>query len=112
MNADHKAILEAALDAPEGQQFQADYAARVAELSATAGFSAPGPDAVDWTNVIGVITKLAPVIFSLIGGWSPAALVAIIPQIIGILFPGLDANLVTMIQTFLTFLLSKIPQPA
>lgn len=111
MKAAHQQVLDEALASEEGQKFQQEYSAKVTELTAAAGFAAPAPDAVDWTNVITVVTKLAPVLVSLLGGWSPAVLVTILPQVISILFPGLDSQLVGLVTQFLTFLIGKLPVP-
>lgn len=108
MDQAHKNILDQALASPEGQKFQAAFSARADELKAAPGFAAPS---VNWLDVVTAIGKVAPAVIALIGHFTPAGLIALIPSIVTTMFPGIDSQLAGLIQQFLTYVLGKIPIP-
>lgn len=112
MDQAQKDFIKQALASEEGRKFSADYEARCTVLRGTQGFAGPQAGGVDWMNVIATIGKVAPAILALVGHFTPAGLLALIPTIVTTMFPGIDSQLATLIQGFLTYLLGKIPQPA
>lgn len=55
-------------------------------------------------DISSVLMQILPVIVALLTtGFTPAALLALIPTIIGILFPNLDAGLVELLKQILAF---------
>lgn len=79
-------------------------AARVLENNAANG----APEAYNITNLAEILMKLMPIITALLaGGFTPAVLLTLIPQIIAILLPQLDPNLGELLAQILAFIIGK-----
>ena len=102
-------VFHDALASPEGMAFQAAYDA---EVGVQSGFASAAPGAFDWTTAIGIVNALAPIITAAIaGGFSPALLVTLLPSIIKVFAPGISDSLVSLLESFLTAVIGKLPTP-
>lgn len=67
-----------------------------------------GSYAVSAIDLPAILVQILPIIFALLsGGFTPVALVALIPKLIEILFPNLDAGLVAILNQIIAFFVGK-----
>lgn len=75
--------------------------AQVVSANAEAAGAPMAPEALDLSSIL---MQLVPIIVALLsGGFTPVALLALIPQILTILFPNLDAGLLEILKQILAF---------
>lgn len=97
--ADYSAMA-AAFDA-QGSDLLKQWNDRVAELGVSA---APGISVAD---LPALLMKLMPLVTLLLTtGFTPAALLAILPDVVKVLFPQLDATLLDLLQKIVAFLMN------
>lgn len=99
--ADYSAMA-AAFEA-DGADLLKQWNERVAEL----GVSADPAVGLTVAELPALLLKLMPLVTMLLTtGFSPAALLAILPDVVKVLFPQLDAALVDLLQKIVAFLMN------
>lgn len=94
------AAMAASFDA-QGQDLLKQWNDRVAELGVA------GDPGLSVTDLPALLMKLMPLVTMLLTtGFTPAALLALLPEVVKVLFPQLDATLVELLQKIITFLLN------
>lgn len=100
--ADYSAMA-AAFEA-DGADLLKQWNERVTEL----GVSADPAVALSFTDLPALLMKLMPLVTMLLtSGFTPAALLALLPEVVKVLFPQLDATLVELLQKIIAFFLNR-----
>lgn len=102
--ADYSAMA-AAFEA-EGGDLLKQWDERVAEIGVTA--SSDPAVGLTVTDLPALLMKLMPLVTMLLTtGFTPAALLTLLPDVVKVLFPQLDATLVELLQKIIAFFLNR-----
>lgn len=94
--------MAASFDA-QGSDLLKQWNDRVAELGV-----ANGVEAINIADLPALLMKLMPLVTLLLtSGFTPAALLALLPEVVKVLFPQLDATLVELLQKIIAFFIDR-----